>query len=78
MQKDARCIAKDELLVPVSYRNMQCWLLHYFWSIKNSTGILNKLKAKCFQASAISTYDFMTTLPHDLIKNQLVDLIENP
>ena len=51
-----------------------------FWSIKNSTAILNKLKAKGFQASTISTYNFSTlytTLPQYLIKNQLVDLIEN-
>ena len=51
-----------------------------FWSIKNSTEILNKLKTKGFQASTISTYDFSTlytTLPHNLIRNQLVDLIEN-
>ena len=27
-----------------------------FWSIKNSAEILNKLKAKCFQASTFSTY----------------------
>ena len=49
-------------------------------SIKNSAEILNKLKTKGFQASSISTYDFSTlytTLPHDLIRNQLVDLIEN-
>ena len=54
--------------------------INYFWSTKNSIEILNKLKAKSFQASTISTYDFSTlytTLPHDLIKNQLVDLIEN-
>ena len=54
--------------------------INYFWSIKNSTEILNKLKAKGFQASTISTYDYFstlyTTLPHDLNKNQLVDLIE--
>ena len=51
-----------------------------FWLIKNSTEILNKLKAKGFQASSISTYDFSTlytTSPHNLIKNQVVDLIEN-
>ena len=51
-----------------------------FLSIKNSTKILNKLKAKGFQASTISTYFFFklyTTLPRDLIKTQLVDLIEN-
>ena len=54
--------------------------INYFWSRKNSTEILNKLKAKDFQASTISTYDFSTlytTLPHNLIRNQLVDLIEN-
>ena len=54
--------------------------INYFWSIKNSTEILNKLKTKGFQASTISTYDFSTlytTLPHNLIRNQLVDLIEN-
>ena len=54
--------------------------INYFWSIKNSTEILNKLKTKGFQASTISTYDFSTlytTLPHNLIRNQLVNLIEN-
>ena len=54
--------------------------INYFWSIKNSTEILNKLKTKGFQGSTISTYDFSTlytTLPHNLIRNQLVDLIEN-
>ena len=54
--------------------------INYFWSIKNSTEILNKLKTKGFQASTISTYDFSTlytTLPHNLNRNQLVDLIEN-
>ena len=53
--------------------------INYFWSIKNSTEILNKLKTKDFQASTISTYDFATlytTLPPNLIRNQLVDLIE--
>ena len=41
---------------------------------------MNTLKAKGFQASIISTYDFSTlytTLPHDLIKNQLVGLVGN-
>ena len=46
--------------------------INYFWSIKNSTEILNKLKTKGFQASTISTNYFSTlytTLPHDLIRN---------
>ena len=41
---------------------------------------MNKLKAKGFQAATISSYDFSshyTMLPHDLIRNQFVDLIEN-
>ena len=33
--------------------------MNYLWSIKNSTEILNKLKTKGFQASTISTYDFL-------------------
>ena len=54
--------------------------INYFWSIMNSTEVLNKLKTKGFRASSISTYDFSTlytTLPHNLIRKQLVDLIEN-
>ena len=54
--------------------------INYFRSIKNSTEILNKIKTKGFQASSISTYDLSSlyiALPHNLIRNQLVDLIEN-
>ena len=50
-----------------------------FWSIKNSSEVLNKLKSRGFRASSLSTYDFSTlytTLPHYLIKDKLVDLIE--
>ena len=38
--------------------------INYFWSIKNSTEILNKLKTKGFQASTISTYDFLCFILH--------------
>ena len=54
--------------------------MNYFWYIKNTTEILNKLKTKDLQALTISTYDFSTLyikLPHNLIRNQLVDLIKN-
>ena len=54
--------------------------INHFWFIKNSTEIFNKLKTKGFQASTIPTYDFSTictALPHNLIRNQLGDLIEN-
>lgn len=50
-----------------------------FWSIKNSSEILNKLQSKRNLASSISTYDFSTlytTLPHNLIKDKLTKLIE--
>ena len=50
-----------------------------FWSIKNSGKILNKLKSRGFLTSGLSTYDFSTlwtTLPHNLIKEKLTELIE--
>ena len=40
---------------------------------------MNKLKARDFNATSLSTYDFSalnTTLPHNLIKDKLIDLIE--
>ena len=52
--------------------------INYFWSIKNSNDVLNKFKSKNFQASKLFTYDFSTlytTLPHYLIKDKLIDLI---
>ena len=50
-----------------------------FWSIKNSCEATNKLKSRGFRAASLSTYDFSTlytTLPHNLINDKLVDLIE--
>ena len=47
---------------------------------KGKEYIKNSTETKGFQASTISTYDLSThytTIPHDLMKNQLVDLIEN-
>ena len=47
-----------------------------FWSIKNSGEILDTLKARDFNATILSTYDFSTlytSLPHNLIKD--IDLI---
>ena len=38
-----------------------------FWSIKNSGEVLNKLKSRGFRA---------TSLPHNLIKEKLINLIE--
>ena len=50
-----------------------------FWPIKNSGEVLSKLKDIGYQATSLSTYDFSTlytTLPHNLIKQKLIDLIE--
>ena len=50
-----------------------------FWCIKDSGEILNKLKSRGFLASGLSTYGFSTlytTLPHNLIKEKLIELIE--
>ena len=41
--------------------------------------VLSKLKCRWFHATSLSTYDFSTlytTLPHNLIKEKLLDLIE--
>ena len=49
------------------------------WSIINSGEVLNKLKSRGFRATSLSTYDFSTlctTLPHNLIKEKLINLIE--
>ena len=49
-----------------------------FWSIKNSGEILDKFKARDFNATSLSTYDFSTlhtTKPHNLIKDKLINLI---
>ena len=50
-----------------------------FWPIKNSGEVLSKLKDIDYQATSLSTYDFSTlytTLPHNMIKEKLLDLIE--
>ena len=50
-----------------------------FWSIKNSGEVLNKLKSRGFRATSLSTYDFSTlytTLPNNVIKEKLINLIE--
>ena len=50
-----------------------------FWSIKDSGEVLNKVKSRGFHTTSLSTYDFSTlctTLPHNLIKENLINLIE--
>ena len=49
------------------------------WSIKNSGEILDKLKARDFNSTNLSTFDLSTiytTLPHNLIKDNRNDIFE--
>ena len=46
---------------------------NWFWSIKNSGEVLNKLKCRGFRATSLSSYGFSV---HNLIKEKLLDLIE--
>ena len=48
-------------------------------SLNNFGEVLSKLKSRGFRVTSLSTYDFSTlypTLPHNLIKEKLLDLIE--
>ena len=48
-------------------------------SIKNSKEVLDKLKSRGFRASSLSTSDcstLYTTLPHNLVKKRLINLIQ--
>ena len=50
-----------------------------YFGLKNSGEILNKLKSKGFLAPSVTLYDFSTlytTLPHNLIKEKITELIE--
>ena len=50
-----------------------------FWPTNCFGEVLSKLKDIGYQARSLSTYDFSTlytTLPHNLIKEKLLDLIE--
>ena len=45
--------------------------------VKNYFGLLKiQVSSRGFLASGLSTYDFSTTLPHNLIKEKLTELIE--
>ena len=51
----------------------------YVLAYKNSGEVLSKLKDIDYQVESLSTYDFSTLytiLPHNLIKEKLIDLIE--
>ena len=52
--------------------------VNYFWSIKNSSEVIEKLRLRNFQGSWVSSFDFSTlytSLPHDLIKAKVLSLV---
>ena len=54
-------------------------MVKIYFGLLNLGEILNKLKSRGFLASGLSTYYFSTlytTLPHNLIKEKLTELIE--
>ena len=53
--------------------------VNYFWSIKNSSEVIEKLRVWNFQGSQVSSFDFSTlytSLPHDLIKAKVLSLVK--
>ena len=52
-------------------------IVNYFWIIKNSSEVIEKLRLRNFQGSQVSSFDFSTlytSLLHDLIKTKVLSL----
>ena len=52
--------------------------VNYFWSIKNLSEVIEKLRLRNFQGSQVSSFDFSTlytSLPHGLIKAKVLSLV---
>ena len=52
--------------------------VNYFWSIKNSSEVIEKLRLRNFRGSQVSSFDLSalyTSLPHDLIKAKVLSLV---
>ena len=53
--------------------------MNYFWFIKNSSEVIEKLRLRNFQGSQVSSFDFSssyTSLPHDLITAKVLSLVK--
>ena len=67
------------MLLNIAHQFMKEMVKIYFGLLKIQVKFLKKLKSRGFLASGLSTYDFSTlytTLPHNLIKEKLAELIE--
>ena len=54
-------------------------LVRIYFGLLNTGEVLDKLKARDFNETRLSTYDFSTlytTLPYNLIKDKLINIIE--
>ena len=52
--------------------------VNYFWSIKNSSEVIEELRLRNFRGTQGSSFDFSTlytSLPHDLIKAKVLSLV---
>ena len=52
--------------------------INYFWSFKNSSKVIEKLRLRNFHGFQVSSFDFSTlytSLPHDLIKAKVLSLV---
>ena len=68
-----------ELLIKYCAKTYENSGVNYFWSVKNSLEVLEKLQTIKRPVTAIDSYDFSTlytTLPHNLIKSKLGQLIK--
>ena len=68
-----------ELVIKYCDKTYQNSNINYFWSVKNSIEVWDKLQSIKRPVSAIDSYDFSTlytTLPHNLIKSKLGQLIK--
>ena len=73
------CLTAVKNMLSSTMKRYEKYSKNLFWSIKNSDDILDKLKARYFNATSLSTYDFSTlytTLPHNLIRDKIIDHIE--
>ena len=53
--------------------------VNYFWSIKNSSEVIEKLRLRNFKGSQVSFFDFSTlyaSLPHDPSKEKVLSLVK--
>ena len=75
-KENTSCLTAVKNMISSTVKRYMRDPIKLFWSNKNSGEILDKLKARYFNALSLSTYAFSilyTALPHNLIKYKLID-----